>query len=90
MTPLEHAEGIANKFKTEFVHKYMLGQAEHGGYLWEKPGAIKMAKAENFDNTSYLNVIETQVLSARDYLKAGDYKSAELMLDKLLGDPIDK
>ena len=90
MTTLEHAEGIARKFTTEFIHKYMVGDSEHGGFLWEKPGAIRMAKDEHLDLTSYLDVIESQARSALDYLINGDVESAKFTLEKLLGDPVDK
>ena len=64
LTPSELAHAILKSFGDAFIPKFERGQLEHGGDLLIKPGAIKQAKNENMDNTSYLFVIEYQVLAA--------------------------
>jgi len=87
MTPPELAQLILQSFGDEFIPKFEKGQVEHGGNLLDKPGAIKQAKNENMDNTSYLFVIHHQVQSVLEYLLQGDTESCKLLLERLLADP---
>jgi len=63
LTPEIHARQIANSLKRETVAKYLKGQAEHKGHLWEVPVPIIMdfAIEEAIDQGVYLKTMQQQV-----------------------------
>lgn len=90
MDPLQHLQGIIGRFVEHFTEKYLKGQKEHGGNLWEKPGMLKMLRQEHLDSIAYDDSLQYQIQSAHDYAIQGDTQSCILMLEKILGDPTDK
>lgn len=64
MNPQEHAEFIGELAKQKLIRKYMRGQAEHGGRLWEKKGLIDMAIEEAIDQVVYLLTLKDQLDAA--------------------------
>jgi hypothetical protein len=90
MTPELHLQIILGQLEEKLSKKYMRGQAEHGGYLWEKPGMLMMNEQEILDQITYHFTLRDQITSALEYLKSGDAKSCELVLEKILGEPVDK
>ena len=89
-TPRLHADQIARDFTRAYKGKYMKGQKEHGGKLWEKPGMLNHMTEEILDLVSYVEVLNEQANKASVALEAGDYDQAKYWLDKILddGDPI--
>ena len=59
MTPEKHFLKIAEWFSRLGFHKYMAGQAEHGGRLWRKP-VWKLIRDEIIDLPIYFQVLEEQ------------------------------
>ena len=49
-----HLARIKARLVADIDAKYRLGQEEHGGRLWEKPGALENAYAEALDLAVYL------------------------------------
>ncbi len=62
-------------FWDENTKKYVAGQKEHGGNLWERPLGylIKAAREEAIDQFNYLDAIEKQV--ARLERKVGELEA---------------
>lgn len=56
MTPQEHAEHLAKKFESLVVAKYLAGQKEHGGHLWDVDliPLLYEARSEAIDQFVYL------------------------------------
>lgn len=61
MTPREHANQVAKEAAKRILTKYALGQKEHGGQLWTKPGIIDMAIDEAIDQVIYLLTLKEQL-----------------------------
>lgn len=49
-----HLQRIKETVSADLDAKYRAGQYEHGGNLWEKPGALEQAYAEVLDLAIYL------------------------------------
>ena len=49
-----HLRRVKDRLSADIDAKYRAGQAEHGGRLWEKPGALENAYAEVLDLAVYL------------------------------------
>lgn len=49
-----HLQRIKTRFAADVDAKYRAGQMQHGGRLWEKPGALENAYAEVLDLAVYL------------------------------------
>ena len=49
-----HLQRIKDRFTADVDAKYRAGQSEHGGRLFEKPGALENAYAEVLDLAVYL------------------------------------
>lgn len=66
----EHLAELNHRFWTANTEKYLKGQREHGGNLWEKDldSMIHAAKEEVVDQWNYLNVIEEKVADMRSYI----------------------
>lgn len=90
MTPQEHAQQIATRIVADVLEKYDKGQKEHGGFLWQKPGVLKMLRQELLDGITYEDTLRYQIQSALEYLTAGDIESGKKVLTDILGDPTDK
>lgn len=82
MTPkrVEHMEDVAQRIVDEIREKYPLGQAEHGGNLWEQPGALTALRQELIDFIVYLDVVEQQLQAKHpkfhSWLMGGEAKAA--------------
>jgi len=70
MTPRQHGQSIFKRIAVEGVAKYMRGQEEHGGRLWEIPipTMIKFAQEEVIDQGSYVWTLDDQIELARQKL----------------------
>jgi len=55
-----HLSRVKARFTADLDAKYRAGQMEHGGNLWEKPGALEQAYAEVLDLATYLLVLMEQ------------------------------
>ena len=55
-----HIGRILAQFSADAHAKYALGQQEHGGSLWEKPGMIEHAIEEAIDLVVYLYTLREQ------------------------------
>lgn len=64
----EHLERVLANHNRLVQRKYSLGQAEHGGDCWTKPGMLRHAKEEHADLTVYLDTLEEQLLTLADKL----------------------
>ncbi len=63
-----HLQRLLAWVSTRVGEKYRLGQAEHGGKLWEAPGLLKELHAETFDLLAYGQaIVEHAVRIFRDY-----------------------
>ena len=49
-----------NDFRIKAEKKYVSGQNEHGGNLWEKPGLLEMMEEEVIDQWFYLQALKQQ------------------------------
>ena len=56
----QHLQRIKNSFSKEVSRKYRIGQKEHGGNLFEKPGMLDMAIEEVLDLAVYLYTLREQ------------------------------
>ena len=56
----QHLKRIQNSFVKEVGKKYLKGQQEHGGNLFEKPGMLDMAIEEVLDLAVYLYTLREQ------------------------------
>ena len=56
----QHLKRIQNSFVKEVGKKYALGQIQHKGNLWEKPGMLDMAIEEVLDLAVYLYTLREQ------------------------------
>ena len=67
LTPERHAHDIFNDLRKKAIAKYMAGQKEHGGHLWEVPlpQMVEFAKEEVIDQGSYLWTMTTQITNLR-------------------------
>ncbi len=50
-----------NRFQIMAKNKYMAGQKEHGGNLWEKPNLLDHAEEEVVDLWYYLQAIRQKL-----------------------------
>lgn len=57
---LAHLSRIVNAFAKEASDKYVTGQIEHGGNLWEKPHMLDNAILEAIDLVIYLYTLREQ------------------------------
>jgi len=66
-TPKDHANEIFDNLRKQAIEKYMAGQREHKGHLWEVsiPKMIGFAKEEVIDQGSYLWTIEENIQAIR-------------------------
>ncbi len=60
-----HLQRILRNVNADLAAKYQLGQEEHGGDLWEKPGLLEAAIAETLDLCVYLYTCKEQRDSGR-------------------------
>lgn len=67
MNPKAHANQIFDDLRKQAIAKYMAGQKEHGGKLWEipLPEMVGFAKEEVIDQGSYLWTIADQITTLR-------------------------
>lgn len=56
-----HLEGIVEELTVDLQAKYIAGQLEHGGNLWEKAGMLDGAIAEVLDLAIYLYTLRRQL-----------------------------
>lgn len=79
-----HAARVATDV-AEAVHaKYLRGQSEHGGRIWEKAGMLAHAENESRDLDVYQHVLREQLTGIRDQASA-----LLAALDRVLGPPED-
>lgn len=55
-----HLQRILTSFQADATAKYVNGQREHGGNLWEKPGMLEAAIQEAIDQVIYLYTLKEQ------------------------------
>jgi len=58
---IAHLNKIVNEFTQLASVKYVTGQKEHGGNLWEKEGLLDMAIDEAIDQVIYLLTLKKQL-----------------------------
>lgn len=56
-----HLQRILSEFTKDASEKYISGQKEHGGNLWEKPGMLDNAIQEVLDLAVYLYTLREQL-----------------------------
>lgn len=63
MTPEHqaHLDQIVSELTQDIRAKYIKGQAEHGGNIWEKPGMLEHAIEEVLDLAVYLYTLKRQL-----------------------------
>jgi hypothetical protein len=63
MTPEHqaHLDRLLSEVHTRLKAKYIKGQNEHGGKLWEKPGLLDEAINEAIDQVVYLMTLKEQL-----------------------------
>ena len=72
-TPIAHIASILRWLQQALTDKYILGQEEHGGQLWKKPGALHNATEEVLDLVTYHATAKDQLRQmARDGKSAKD------------------
>ncbi len=57
---LAHLRQIQRQVMTDLRRKYLKGQKEHGGNLWQKPGLLDEAINEALDLVVYLYTLRGQ------------------------------
>lgn len=57
----KHLEHILHNFCEDASKKYVKGQKEHGGKLWEKTDLLDQAIAEAIDQVIYLYTLKEQL-----------------------------
>ena len=84
-TPVAHIASILKWFQQALTEKYIVGQEEHGGELWNKAGAMKNATEEVLDLVTYQ-------ATAKDQLRqmAIDGKSAKDAFEFLYSEGVDE
>lgn len=85
----EHIVGICDRFARESTLKYYNGQAEHGGNLWQKPGAMANLRAEILDLVIYQDTLRQQLTDVLCLLEAGRFGEAGPALRAILGPTCD-
>jgi|TARA_R110002020_G_scaffold329842_1_gene545578 hypothetical protein len=60
-TPTEHISSILGWLKQVMTGKYHRGQQEHGGSLWQKPGALANLEEEIMDLPVYYKTAKDQL-----------------------------
>ncbi len=78
-----HAASCLDLFNEEAALKYSMGQKEHGGNMWEKPGMLRNAYMECIDFMFYTSVIGQQVDAAKEALENGDMMTCWEILEGL-------
>jgi hypothetical protein len=68
-----HLKSMQDAFLALSTTKYVNGQIEHGGKMWEKSGMLENAKEEVIDLWHYLCTLEQQI----NELKGGVDKSLD-------------
>jgi len=56
-----HLNRILNWFESKVSKKYIAGQKEHGGNIWEKTGLLSQIKDEVIDLVVYIETLEEQL-----------------------------
>lgn len=91
MTPDQHAhlDKITEDFTSALRTKYIRGQAEHGGNLWDR-GCVNELGDEIVDLVTYyhcikynLAQIQKEITFAREHVSKGDYRSLQETLDAI-------
>ena len=60
-----HVQRILARLNADLTAKYEVGQQEHGGNLWEKPGMLTRAIEEAIDLVVYLYTLQEQQEKSR-------------------------
>ena len=60
-SPKEHISGILGWLSNVMTGKYHRGQKEHGGSLWQKPGALANLEEEIMDLPVYYKTAKDQL-----------------------------
>lgn len=102
MTPKQHLARIINYWTAFGTAKYLAGQKEHGGRLWEKRGMLAHCEEEVWDLAAYLPTLRAQLEEvatmlqyARDGCKAANLTNVPLLeaqerLNDILGPPVNR
>lgn len=87
MTPEKHGKQIGDSVKRELVAKYIKGQQEHGGHLWEIPTPLinDMAIEEAIDQAVYLKTMQQQLKLLKEWLTEL-FRSLENPIEEQLGE----
>jgi len=57
----KHIKGILKRFYIQAIGKYIKGNKQHGGKLWEKKDLIDKAIEEAIDQVIYLYTLKDQI-----------------------------
>ena len=70
MTPeqKQHLKGNVRATSKLMIEKYVAGQKEHKGNLWEKSGMLRNAENEVADLNNYLPTLRRQIEKVKDLL----------------------
>ena len=71
------------------IDKYVAGQREHKGQMWNKTGMLHASLEEVADLANYLPTVELQVAQAIKRLKANQPDKALLILEGLLSKKVE-
>jgi len=74
-SPDDHSDKLIEGFAAKFKEKYMKGQEEHSGNLWEVGHMLDRAEEEVLDQWSYIQTAKYQQQIA-------SYVLSEAMLEK--------
>jgi hypothetical protein len=84
-----HLSGIKQRFCAGVDDKYRVGQRQHGGDLWKKPGLLPMLKDETRDFIVYADTLESQLREILQLHEEGKYEQVGTRLAALLDGPTD-
>ena len=68
----EHLARVKTNFTELATDKYIKGQSQHGGNLWEKKNLIDMAIDEAIDQVIYLLTLKEQIENKTLYTVSGE------------------
>jgi hypothetical protein len=85
----EHAKGNLKFWTVMAFKKYVLGQKEHQGNLWEKSGMLKNIETEIADTIHYVPTLRRQMNEVLLLLKTGKIQEAILKLESILSEETD-
>jgi hypothetical protein len=80
-----HLEEILSDQQDRTITKYVKGQQEHGGDLWDKPGMLENLEDEITDLIAYKYTLRIQLKQVLDLLEDNNPDEARERLTMILG-----